>query len=198
MVDGGTMVSLLVRNYKVTSACRVTLAPGRTLGAIYRHAVLNESNPLQSERNFDAQLIWRWPTAKKNLRRTPVTSLRGDVQCRHFIAPGQLVPASASRKQSAHVIFPIKARRQHQHRQTLVSFNITAERFRLEQRQKILITTRWQNRVGISATRQKRAKKGGVVSSDGIREQRHILPFGCWRRRVLAEQQLDFALIARH
>src|SRR6476646_107661 len=89
MVDGGTMVSLLVRNYKVTSACGVTLASGGTLGAIYRHAVLKQSNPLQSERNFDAQLIWRWPTAKKNLRGTPMTSLRGDVQCGHFITLAQ-------------------------------------------------------------------------------------------------------------
>src|SRR6266481_8114719 len=135
MVDGGTMVSLLVRNYKVTSACGVTLASGGTLGAIYRHAVLNESNPLQSQRNFDTQLVRRRPAAKKNLRGTPVTSLRGDVQCRHFVALGQLVPASACSKQSTQVTFPVEARSQHQHRQTLVFFNITAERFRREQRQ---------------------------------------------------------------
>src|SRR5580698_1338033 len=96
------------------------------------------------------------------------------------------------------VIFPTEARWQHQHRETLVSFNITAERFRREQRQKILIAARWQSRVGIGAISQERAKKGGVVSSDGIREQRHILPLGRWRRGVLAEQQLNFALISSH
>ena len=110
MVNGGTMVALLIRNYKVTCACGVTLASGRTLRAIYRHAVLNQSNSLQSERNFDAQLIWRWATAKKNLRGTPVTSLRRDVQRGHFIALGQLIPASACRKQSAEIIFPVEAR----------------------------------------------------------------------------------------
>src|SRR5882762_9081393 len=188
MVNGRTMVSLLVRNYEVASAGRVTLTPGRTLRAIYRHAVFDESNPLQTERNFDAQLVRRRPTAKKNLRGTPVTSLRGDVQRGHFIALGQLVPASACRKQSAEIIFPVEARCQHQHCQPLVPLKITAERFRREQRQKILIATRWQKRVGIGATRQKRAKKGGIVSSDGIREERHILAFWCWRPGVLAEQ----------
>ncbi|PYK17965.1 MAG: hypothetical protein DME55_08290 [Verrucomicrobia bacterium] len=64
MVDGGTMVSFLIGNYEVTSVRGVTLTSSRTLRAVYRHAVLNESNPLQRERNFDAQLIWRWPTAK--------------------------------------------------------------------------------------------------------------------------------------
>src|SRR5437879_12487870 len=116
MVDGRTMLSFLIGNYEVASARRVTLTSSRTLRAVYRNAVLNESNPLQTERNFDAQLIWRWPTAKKNLRGTPVTSLRGDVQCRHFIALGQLVPASACRKQSPQVTFPVEARCQHQHR----------------------------------------------------------------------------------
>src|SRR5882762_11174282 len=193
MVNGRTMVSLLVRNYEVASAGRVTLTPGRTLRAIYRHAVFDESNPLQTERNFDAQLVRRRPTAKKNLRGTPVTSLRGDVQRGHFIALGQLVPASACRKQSAEVLFPTEARCQHQHRETFVSFNVTAERFRREQRQKILIAARWQSRVGIGTTSQERAKKRGVVSSDGIGEQRHILTLRRWSRGMLAEQQLDFA-----
>src|SRR6266542_755315 len=127
MIDGGTMVSLLVRNHKFAGLRRVTLPSSRTLRAIYRHAVLNESNPLQNERNFDAQLVRRRPTAEKNLRGTPVTSLRGDVQRRHFIAPGQLVPFGTSRKQSTQVIFPTETRCQHENRQALVCFNVTAE-----------------------------------------------------------------------
>src|SRR6266508_625447 len=142
MIDGGTMISLLVGNYEVACACGVTLASGRTLRAIYRHTVLNDSNPLQSERNFDVLFFKRTPTAEKNLRGTPVTSLRRNIQRRHFITLGQLVPFSTSRKQSAQVVFPAEARSQHQDRQTFVSFNVTAERFRREQRQKILITAR--------------------------------------------------------
>src|SRR6266511_3661599 len=83
MIDGGTMISLLVRNHEFARFRRVTLPTSRTLRAIYWHAVLKESNPLQSERNFDAQLVRRRPTAKKDLRGTPVTSLRGDVERRH-------------------------------------------------------------------------------------------------------------------
>src|SRR6266513_5271772 len=139
MVNGRTMVSLLVGNYEVASAGRVTLTPGRTLRAIYRHAVFDESNPLQSERNFDTQLVRRRPTAKKNLRGTPVTSLRGDVERRHLVPLGQLVPVSPCRKQSAQVILPPEARCQHQHRPTFVCLNVTTEPFRWQHRQKILI-----------------------------------------------------------
>src|SRR6266550_6854847 len=78
-VDGGTMVSLLIGNYKLTGLCGVALATGRTLRAVYRHAVFNESYPLQSKRNFDAQLVRRRPAAEKNLRGTPVTRLRGNI-----------------------------------------------------------------------------------------------------------------------
>src|SRR4029078_11658954 len=152
MIDAGTMVSLLVGNHEIPSARGVTLAASRTLRAIYRHAVLTESNPLQSEGNFHAQLVRRRSTAKKNLRGTPVNSLRRDVQRRHFIALGQLVPAGACRKQRADVIFLAETSGQRQHRKPLVS-NIIAERFRGQQRQKILITAGWQNGVRISATR---------------------------------------------
>ncbi|PYL40917.1 MAG: hypothetical protein DMF36_01695 [Verrucomicrobia bacterium] len=82
------MLPLLIRDHKFAGLRRVTLAPGRTLRAIYRHAVLDESDPLQGKRNFDAQLVRSRPAAEKNLRGTPVTSLRGDIQRRHFIAPG--------------------------------------------------------------------------------------------------------------
>ncbi|PYL35265.1 MAG: hypothetical protein DMF38_05755 [Verrucomicrobia bacterium] len=82
------MVPFLIRDHKFAGLRRVTLAPGRTLRAIYRHAILDESDPLQSKGNFDVQLVRRRPAAEKNLRGTPVTRLRGDIQRRHFITLG--------------------------------------------------------------------------------------------------------------
>src|SRR5580704_14474237 len=126
VVDGRTMVSLLVCNHKFAGLRRVTLPSSRTLCAVYGYAVFDESNALQGERDFDAQLVRRRPATEENLRGTPVASLRGDVQRRHFIALGQLVPVSTCRKQSAEVIFSTEARCQHHHGETLVSFNVTA------------------------------------------------------------------------
>src|SRR5437588_11419033 len=78
VVDGRTMVPFLVRDHKFAGLRRVTLTPGRTLRAIYRHAILDESDPLQSERNFDVQSVRRRPRAEETLRGTPVTSLSRD------------------------------------------------------------------------------------------------------------------------
>src|SRR5439155_26279257 len=58
VVEGGPMISFLVRDYEVAGFRRVTLTPSRTLRAIYRHAVLKESNPLQVEGNFHLKLVW--------------------------------------------------------------------------------------------------------------------------------------------
>src|ERR1043166_3016323 len=152
MVDAGTMFSFLVRNDEIASACGITLTTGRTLRAIYGHAVFHESNPLQSERNFDAQLVRRRPTTEKNLRGTPVTSLRGDVQRRHFVALAKLVPAGTRCEKGAEVILPVEASCKHQHSKAPVVFNVAAERFRGEQCQDILIATSWQSHIGIRAT----------------------------------------------
>src|SRR5438046_6552343 len=64
-VDRGTMVSLLVSNHKLTGLRRVTFPTGRTVGAVYRYAVLDQSHPLQSERNFEAQLVRRRPPPRR-------------------------------------------------------------------------------------------------------------------------------------
>src|SRR4029450_9351618 len=97
MVDGGTMVSLLVRNHKFAGLRRVTLPSSRTLRAVYGYAVFDESDPLQSQKTSDPQCVRGRPPAEKNLGGTPVTSLRGDFQSRHSIAPGQLVPVGTCR-----------------------------------------------------------------------------------------------------
>ena len=83
------MISFLVRDYELAGFRRVTLPSSRTLRAIYRHAVLKEGNPLQGEGNFHPQLVRRRPATEKDLRGTPVTSLRRNVQRRHFVALGQ-------------------------------------------------------------------------------------------------------------
>src|SRR4030095_16048561 len=41
-------------------------------------------------------------------------------------------------------------------------------------------------------------KKGCVVSSNGVREQRDVFPLGRWRRGVFAKEQLDFTLVSSH
>src|SRR5262249_5797394 len=85
MIDGGTMVALLVCNHKFAPFCRITRSAGRTLRAIHRHAILNQGHPLQGERNFNPQPIWRWPAAEKNLCGVPVACFRRNIQRRHLV-----------------------------------------------------------------------------------------------------------------
>src|ERR1041385_1251246 len=72
MIDSGTMIALLVCNHKFAPFCRITWSTGRTLRAIHRHAILNERDTLQGERNFNPQPVRRWPAAEKNLCGAPV------------------------------------------------------------------------------------------------------------------------------
>src|SRR5262249_19887819 len=183
------MVSLLVGYHKFAGLRRITLPAGGTLRAIYRYAVLNESDSLQRERNFNTQLIRRWAAAEKNLRGTPVTRLCGNIQRRHSVSARQQVPIGPGLEQSAQVIYLAETSGKHQRRKIPVFFNITAQRFRRQQRQKILIATRWQNCVGICSALQKCAKKGRVVSHDRISKKWHVLALRRWRRRMLAKKQ---------
>ena len=79
----------------------------------------------------------------------------------------------------------------------LVLLDITADGFRLEQRQEIFIAARWQNCIRIGSAGQKHVKKGRVVHGDGIGEQRHMFAFGSRRRGMFAQQQSDLILVAR-
>src|SRR5690242_13482208 len=174
MINGGSMVALLVRNHKLPSLRRITWSAGGTLRLIYGYAVLNERDPLQSERNFEAQPIWRWPAAEKKLCGPPVTRFCGNIQRRHLIAARQPVPVGSCIEQRAQVILLSKPRGKHHDGKISVVLNVTAQRLRWQQREKILIATRWKNRVGICSAAQKRAKKRGVVSRDRIGKKRHV------------------------
>ena len=178
MIDARTMVSLLVRNYEVPSACGVTLASSRTLGAIYRHAVLKESNPLQSERNFDAQLVREKAHHQEEFARNASGQSPRQCPAQTFYracsagSGWRLPQATRGRTLPRRGPLPASAL------SAPFPFNVTAERFRREPRQKILIAARWQNRVRIGATRQKRAKKEESFPATAYARSGTSLPSG--------------------
>src|SRR5215813_13974469 len=88
LVNRGTMISFLVSDQKLTAFSRVARTTGGTSRVIDRDAVPNESDLLHCQRNLDPQLFRRRPAAEKNLCRSPVPGLRGNIQCRHFV-PGR-------------------------------------------------------------------------------------------------------------
>src|SRR6267143_832176 len=95
MVDGRTMESFLVSDHKFASLGRITWPSSRTLRAINEDTVLNESDALHSERNFETQAVRRRSAAKKNLCGAPVTRLCGNIQCRHLVPASKSVPSAA-------------------------------------------------------------------------------------------------------
>src|SRR5213080_1127819 len=113
MVDGGAMESFLIGDHKFASFRRITWSASRTLRAIHRHAVLNERDPLQSERNFEAQLVRRRPPAEKNLCGAPVTGLCGNIQRRQLVPVRQSISVGTSIEQSAQVVVLSKPRGKH-------------------------------------------------------------------------------------
>src|SRR5438034_7940334 len=181
MVDGGTMVSFFIGNHKFAPFRRITCSASRTVRAIHRYAVFNEGDPLQTERNFETQAIRRWSAAEKNLCGAPVTCLCGNVQRRHLVPARQSVPGGTCIEQSAKVVVLSKPRGKHHDGKISVFFHVAAKRLRREQCQKIFITMRRQNGVGICSTGEECVEKRGVVSRDGIRKKRHLLAL--WRRR---------------
>src|SRR5881394_3993547 len=113
MIDRGTMVSFLIGDHKFASLGRVTRPASRTLSAIYRHAILDQGDPLQGQRNFEAQPIRRWSTAEENLCGAPVTRLCGNIQCGHLIPARQSVPGGSGIEQSAQVLVLPKCSSEH-------------------------------------------------------------------------------------
>src|SRR5437773_3086697 len=80
-IDRGTMVSLLVSNHKLTGLRRVTFPTGRTVRAVYRYAVLDQSHSLQRKGNFEAQLVRRRPAARSEEHTSELQS-HHDLVCR--------------------------------------------------------------------------------------------------------------------
>ncbi|PYJ34311.1 MAG: hypothetical protein DME88_05710 [Verrucomicrobia bacterium] len=182
VVDRGTMISFLVGDHKFAPFRRITRSPSRALRAIHRHAVLKESDALQSERNFEAQAIRRWSAAKKNLCSTPVARFSGNIQRRHFVSTRQSAPVGTCVDQTAQVVILSKPGGKHRDGDVPVFFHVAAKPFRREHSQKILVRLRGQNRVRVGSTSQKRAEKRGVVSRNGVGKKRHLLPLRCRRR----------------
>src|SRR5215471_13536691 len=123
------MVSLLVGDYKFAPFRRITCSASGTLRTINRHAVLDEGDPLQSERNFEVQPIRRWSAAEKNLCGAPVTGLCGNIQRRHLVPACESVPIGACIEQSAQVVILSKPGGKHHDGKVSVFFHVTAERF---------------------------------------------------------------------
>src|SRR5205814_2257658 len=153
------MVPLFIRYHKLTSFRRITLPSGGARRAEDRHPVFNKSHPLQSERNFEAELIRRRPAAEKDLCASPLACFGGDIEWGHFIAAAATVPIGPRIEKGAQVIFLAQTGGEHEHSEILVLFNITAEGFCLEQRQKIFVAARRQNCIGIGSAREQRAKE---------------------------------------
>src|SRR5438128_2647729 len=130
MVNGGTMVSFLIGDHKFAPFRRITWSASRTLRAIHGHTILNEGHPLQSERNFEAQSIRRWPAAEKNLCRAPVTCFCGNIQGRHFVPTCQSVPVGTCIEQSAQVVVLSKPRGEHYDGKVPVFFHVAVKRLR--------------------------------------------------------------------
>ena len=124
------MVSFLVRNYEVAPLRGVTLASSRTLRAIYRHAVPNESNPLQSERNFDRAIGPEKAHRQEEFARNASDQSPRRCPVQTFYRAGQLVSGlhlpQAERASNLPGRDPLPASAPSR----CVSFNVTAERFR--------------------------------------------------------------------
>src|SRR5213083_464530 len=133
MVDRGTMVSFLISDHKFAPCRRITRSASRTLRAIHWHAVFNEGDPLQTERNFEAQPIGRWSAAEKNLCGAPVTCLCGNVQRRHLVPARQSVPGGTCIEQSAKVVVLSKPRGKHHDGKISVFFHVAAKRLKREE-----------------------------------------------------------------
>src|SRR5213595_98264 len=86
VVNRGTMVALLIGNHKFAALGRITCPASGASGVVHRYAVLDESDLLHPQRNFDSQFVRCRPAAEKNLRGPPVAGLRSNIQCRHFVA----------------------------------------------------------------------------------------------------------------
>ena len=95
MVNGRSVVALLIRNDVIARTGGISTATGRADGVENRYAILDQRNVLRSKRNLDMQLFRRRTAAEENLSTAPLPGLGRQIQGEHFIPAGYAIPISA-------------------------------------------------------------------------------------------------------